>query len=274
MLKTAFSLVLLGVLVIRADAAPTVRVVGSSTVLPIVAEAAKEYQKRHPAVKITVAGGGSGVGIAAILQGSADLGMSSREPTAEEQTRLVGKAKLIPLASDAVAVVVSKAVAEGGIRSLTLEQIAAIYRGEITNWKQLGGPDARILVIDKEPDRGTRHVFAQAVLGDAQTRAPGAMIVAGSNNEEQAIVARSDSAIGMLSNAWLTDRVRAVAVAAGGEPVLPTLENVQNGRYPISRDLFLLVPENAPPEVSGFVDFLLSPAGQAIVSRVGYLPVR
>nr|BAL52448.1 phosphate transport system substrate-binding protein [uncultured Gammaproteobacteria bacterium]BAL54496.1 phosphate transport system substrate-binding protein [uncultured Gammaproteobacteria bacterium] len=214
MLKTAFSLVLLGVLVIRADAAPTVRVVGSSTVLPIVAEAAKEYQKRHPAVKITVAGGGSGVGI------------------------------------------------------------AAIYRGEITNWKQLGGPDARILVIDKEPGRGTRHVFAQAVLGDAQTRAPGAMIVAGSNNEEQAIVARSDSAIGMLSNAWLTDRVRAVAVAAGGEPVLPTLENVQNGRYPISRDLFLLVPENAPPEVSGFVDFLLSPAGQAIVSRVGYLPVR
>ncbi len=274
MLKTVFSLAILGLLSLNAEAIETVRAVGSTTVLPIVAEAAKGYQRHHSEIRITVSGGGSGVGIASILQGSTDLGMSSREPTPEEQARLAGKAKLVPIARDAVAVVVSKAVAVGGVKALTLDQIAAIYRGRITNWKQVGGPDAKILVIDKEPGRGTRHVFAEVVLGDAQARAPGATVIAGSNNEVQAIVARSDSAIGMLSNAWLNDRVRSVAVIVDSEPVPPTLENIRSGRYPIRRDLFLLVPQEAKSPVTDFVDFLLSPAGQEIVFQSGYLPVR
>ncbi|XSG85323.1 MAG: phosphate ABC transporter substrate-binding protein [Methylohalobius sp. ZOD2] len=274
MIKIIFSCVWLLFLPLAGQAAETVRVAGSTTVLPIVSEAAKQYRESHPRVRITVSGGGSGVGIASILQHSADLGMSSREPTPEEQARLDGQAELISVARDAVAVVVSKAVAVGGVKTLTLDQIAAIYRGEIANWKQVGGPDADILVIDKEPGRGTRHVFAKAVLGDERARAPGARLIAGSNNEEQAIVARSNSAIGMLSNAWLNDRVRSVAVIVDGEPIPPTAKNIRSGRYPISRDLFLLMPQDAPTEVADFVDFILSPPGQKIVSQVGYLPVR
>ncbi len=252
----------------------SIRIVGSSTLLPLVSEAAKLYRQSHPDLEILLSGGGSGVGIAAVLQGSADLGMTSRQPTAEEQAQLETKAKLLPIAYDGVAVAVSEAVINHGVKALSLPQIAAIYRGQIRNWKQLGGPDARILVIDKEAGRGTRHVFANAVLGNPHARAPGAVIVTGSNNEEQAIIARSDQAIGMLSHAWLTDRVRGLAILVNGVAITPAAENIRNGRYPIRRKLNLIVPIDHSPAVGDFIAFLLSGPGQALVEQVGYIPIR
>jgi len=138
----------------------------------------------------------------------------------------------------------------------------------------LGGPDARIFVIDKEASRGTRHVFAEAVLGDAHARAPGASVISGSNNEEQALVAHSDQAIGMLSNAWLNDDVRGIAVGKGNKAVFPDIGHVRDSSYPISRNLHILLSKKGPPEVRDFANFLLSPEGQAIVKKSGYLPVR
>jgi len=255
-------------------AGETLHAAGSSTVLPVVSEAAKIYHRQHPDVTITVSGGGSGVGIASMIQGTAQIGMASREPEPEEQAKLEGKVDIFTIARDAVAVVVSRAVYVGGVHQLTLKQIAGIYRGKIRNWKEVGGPDARILAIDKEASRGTRHVFAKAVLGGSHARAPGASIISGSNNEEQAIVARSNNAIGMLSNAWLNDAVRGVAVGEGDHALLPTLEHVRDGSYPISRDLHVLLPKNASPAARGFLAFLLSDAGQKIVRKAGYLPVK
>lgn len=255
-------------------AADKIRVMGSTTVLPIISEAAKQYRMQHPDILLTVSGGGSGVGIASIGQGTADIGMASRSLTEQEKRRLAGKVKVVPVARDAIAVAVSRAVYEGGVSQLSIPQIAAIYRGEIKNWKTLGGPDARILVIDKEPSRGTRHVFAEVVLGNARARAPGASIITGSNNEEQAAIANNDQAIGMLSNAWLNDRVRAVAVGEGSQAVLPTIEHVADGSYPIQRELNILVPVRDDKEINAFVDFLLSKKGQKIVQQVGYLPIR
>jgi len=255
-------------------AANKIRVAGSTTVLPIVAEAAKHYRLTHPDTVLTVSGGGSGVGIASIDQGTVDIGMASRSLTEQEKHRLAGRVKVVPVARDAIAAAISKAVYEGGVTQLSLSQIAAIYRGKIKNWNQLGGPDARILAIDKEPSRGTRHVFAAVVLGNAMARAPGASIVTGSNNEEQAAIANSDQAIGMLSNAWLNDKVRAVAVGEPGRAVLPTIEHIADGRYPIQRALNVLLPEKSSPEVAAFVDFLLSERGQKIVQQIGYLPIR
>lgn len=257
-----------------AQAAEQIRITGSTTVLPIVAEAAKYYRQLHPGLRLTVSGGGSGVGVSSIGQDLVEIGMASRDLTPQESARLQGRVKQVAVARDAVAVAVSKAVYEGGVTRLTLAQIAAIYRGEITNWQAVGGPDARILVIDKEASRGTRHVFAKAVLGDERARAPGATIIAGSNNEEQAAIANSDQAIGMLSNAWLNGAVRAVAVGEPDAAVLPTLEHVADGRYPIQRELNILVPVNSDAVIDDFVDFLLSDSGQAIVQQVGYLPVR
>lgn len=267
------SLLFLLVLVPLAQGADRIRIAGSTSVLPIVAEAAKHYRQLHPGLSLTVSGGGSGVGVVSVGQGTVEIGMVSRDLTIREKKRLDGKVRQVAVARDAVAVAVSKAVYMSGVKRLSLEQIAAIYRGEIRNWKQLGGPDARILVIDKESSRGTRHVFARVVLGNETARAPGATIIAGSNNEEQAAIANSDQAIGMLSNAWLNDAVRAVAI--GGEnAVLPTMEHVANGSYPIQRDLNLLVSDKSGKQSDAFVEFLLSDEGQQIVRQVGYLPVR
>lgn len=266
--------VMLSLLTFSLQAAEQLRVTGSTTVLPIVAEAAKAYRQRNPALALTVSGGGSGAGVSAIQKGIAEIGMVSRGLTPQEQQRLGDRVRLVAVARDAVAIAVSKAVYEGGVRALTLAQIAAIYRGEIKNWSAVGGPDARILVIDKEPSRGTRHVFAKVVLGDEQARAPGATIISGSNSEEQAAIASSRQAIGMLSNAWLNDAVRAVAVGDVGKAVLPTLEHLADGRYPIQRELNLLLPANSSSEANRFVDFLLSDAGQRTVEQVGYLRLR
>ncbi|PCJ60687.1 MAG: hypothetical protein COA65_03065 [Rhodospirillaceae bacterium] len=254
--------------------AETIHIAGSTTVLPVVAMAAKAFRKNHPGLTLTISGGGSGVGIGSILQRSAQIGMASRALTKTEVQKLAGNADVIPIARDAVAVAVSKAVYVGGVHRLSLARIADIYRGKTRNWKALGGPDAPILVIDKEMSRGTRHVFAKAVLGNETARASGATIVAGSNNEERTLIAQSDKAIGMLSNAWLNDAVRAIAIGEAGHAILPTLEHVRNGSYPIRRTLNLLVPKNASPKTRAFVAFLLSVEGQRLVVQSGYLPVR
>jgi len=252
----------------------TLHAAGSTTVLPVVSTAANIWHQQHPNVNITVSGGGSGVGIASMIQGTADIGMASREIDDQEKAKLNGNVDVFIIAKDAVAVVVSKAVYIGGVHRLSLKQIAAIYRGKIKNWQEVGGPDARIFVIDKEASRGTRHVFAEAVFGDAHARAPGASVISGSNNEEQSLVAHSDSAIGMLSNAWLNDAVRGVAVGEGEKAVLPDIQHVRDGSYPISRSLHVLLAKHGTSEARDFVDFLLSPAGQKIVKQSGYLSVR
>ena len=268
------SMAFLFLLIPAAQASEQIRIAGSTSVLPIVAEAAKHYRQLHPDLSLTVSGGGSGVGVASVGQGMVEIGMVSRDLTLREKQRLDGKIKQVAVARDAVAVAVSKAVYEGGVKRLSLGQIAAIYRGEIRNWQQVGGPDARILVIDKEPSRGTRHVFAKVVLGSEKARAAGATIIAGSNNEEQAAIANSNQAIGMLSNAWLNDAVRAVAVGDAGNAVLPTIEHVADGSYPIQRELNLLVSSLGGKQSEAFVEFMLSVEGQQIVQQVGYLPVR
>jgi len=251
-----------------------IRAAGSTTLLPIIAEAAKVFRKLHPNITLTVSGGGSGVGITSLKQGEIEIGMSSRPLTKKEQAQLQHIAYEIPIAVDAVAIAVSKAVYQGGIRALTIQQVADIYRGKIRNWSELGGADSPILVIDKEPSRGTRHVFAKVVLGDERARAPGATIITGSNNEEQSAISRSDKAIGMLSNAWLNDKVRAIALIQDNLSLLPSEENIISGRYPIQRTLNILIHNDSSAQTKAFVGFLQSEQGQHIIQQVGYLPAQ
>jgi len=272
--RIVYGLLVTVLLAAQSASAITLHVVGSTTVLPVVSTAATVYHKEHPNVSITVSGGGSGVGVASMIQHTAEIGMASREIDAEEAAKLDGSVTVFTIAKDAVAVVVSKAVFVGGVHQLSIKQIAAIYRGKITNWKQVGGPDAKIFVIDKEPSRGTRHVFAEAVLGSSHARAPGASVISGSNNEEQALVAHSNQAIGMLSNAWLNDAVRGIAVGEGASAVRPDITHVRDGSYPISRSLHVLLPKKSSAAAHGFIDFLLSARGQEIVRQAGYLSVR
>lgn len=255
-------------------AEPSIRVAGSSTVLPIMVDAAEAFRAQRAGTTITVSGGGSGTGINSVINGIIDIGMTSRQPTEKEWQKLNDNFELIDIAKDAVAVAVSKAVVDSGVSSLSIGQVADIYRGKIKNWKEVGGADKKILVIDKEPSRGTRHVFAQVVLGDAKARAPGASLISGSNNEERSIISRSDQAIGMLSHAWLNDNARGIALTlASGETVSADKEHIFNGTYPIQRSLSIIVAKQRSGELQAFVDFLRSEGLSPIVEKNGYLPL-
>jgi len=252
-----------------------ISVVGSTTVLPIATRAAEQFvAKKNGEVLITVNGGGSGVGIQSAGSGRADIGMASREITPRERKRFKNPGLwVLAIGRDAVACVVSSEVYSAGVQVLSKEQIGDIYLGKIKNWKEAGGPDREIVVIDKERHRGTRHVFMKYVFGNENTRTPGARLVTGSNNEEQTKIAQSDSAIGMLSIAWMNDDVVGVGIRDGDEIIQPTLENVRGNRFPISRNLNLVIAGKPMGKVREFVDFILSPEGQKIVAESGYVPI-
>ena len=251
-----------------------IRVAGSTTVLPTVSRAAERFMSRHPSVKITVNAGGSGVGIHGAGTRRLDVGLASREITSKEKKRYAtSQLNTIVIGRDAVACVVSSEIYHSGVHALSRQQIGDIYRGKITNWKQVGGPDRPIIVIDKETHRGTRHVFMHYLFGKSNARAPGARLVTGSNNEEQAKIAQSDSAIGMLSMAWINNDVVGIGIKEDRQVIKPTLENVRTGRFPIARNLNLVTVGTPKGAVKQFVDYLLSREGQRIVEASGYIPI-
>lgn len=255
-----------------AQESTVIRVAGSTTVLPIVSRAAERFQAHNTSVKITVNAGGSGVGVHGAGTRRLDIGLASREITPQEKNRYTSLNTIV-IGRDAVACVVSSEIFHSGVRSLSKQQIGDIYLGKITNWKQVGGPDRTIIVIDKETHRGTRHVFMHYLFGNSKARAPGARLVTGSNNEEQAKIAQSDSAIGMLSIAWMNDDVVGIGLLEGGQVIQSTLNNVRNGRFPIARNLNLVTAGKPVGAVKQFIDFLLSEKGQQLVADSGYIPI-
>ena len=250
----------------------SVLVAGSTTVLPVMSKAAEHFSQAT-GISVIVNAGGSGVGINQLAGGKISIGMVLRNIT-EKEKALYPDATLIThtIAKDAVVPVVSSEIYQAGITALTLKQIGQIYVGEISNWKQLDGPDKDILVIDKEASRGTRHVFMQAVLGDKEALAHGADLVLGANNEEQTAITQSDSAIGMLSHAWLNSDVKGLAISlADGQRIEPNLQNVSNGSFPITRNLQLVTNGTPTGHSKELIEFILSTEGQKIVTESGYV---
>tara|TARA_R110001592_G_scaffold237306_3_gene496111 strand:+ start:16264 stop:17100 length:837 start_codon:yes stop_codon:yes gene_type:complete len=253
----------------------SIHVSGSTTVLPVVSTAAEKYKLIHPSVNIIVNAGGSGVAINQIGEGKVTIGMASRNITSDEINQYPNvQFNTISIGKDAVVPVVSSEIFEAGIASLTLNQIAQIYKGEIRNWSEVGGPDWEILCVDKEKSRGTRHVFMAAVMGDKEADAPGADLVLGSNNEEQTAIVQSNAAIGMLSNAWLSNDVVGLNIIMPDSSIVaPSLENIIAGKYPITRDLLIVVDGEPKGESKEFIDYLLSSEGQKIVEEAGYVSI-
>lgn len=251
----------------------TILCAGSTTVLPVVSNAAEEFKRKHPDVNIIVDAGGSGVGINLLGGQKIQIGMVSRNITQKEIEKYPDVHFVThPIGKDAVVPVISSEIYDTGVKALTIGQIAKIYKGEIKNWKELGGPDKKILAVDKEMSRGTRHVFMGIILGNEEAEAPGSGLVLGSNNEEQTAIAQSDVAIGMLSNAWINDDVKGLSIIlANGEVVEPTLENIINGKFPITRNLLLITNGEPQGKIREFIDFIKSPNGQKIVEQAGYV---
>ena len=249
-----------------------IKISGSTTIIPIVEQAISHYKLKNQDALIQIQAGGSGVGLTSVANYSVDIGMMSRDISKRELELLKSvQFKQTIIGYDAVSVAVSKEVYQSGIKQLTKSQIRKIYEGKITNWSELGGFDKKILCIDKELGRGTRHSFMKYVFGDAYAKTPGADIVSGSNNEELSHLSNSDNAIGMLSFAWLNEDVIGIGLEDDSANVIqPTIQNVVNGSYPISRDLVLVTTEKSKESSLQFVDFILSKEGQKIVKKLGF----
>lgn len=270
------TVIILSSILISCSKTPSINVSGSTTVLPVISKAAENFKHDNENVKIIVNAGGSGVGINQLGEGKIEIGMASRDIT-EEEINSFPKVKFntITIGKDAVVPVVSSEIYHAGLTALSAEQLALIYLGKIENWKDVGGPDKEILCVDKEKARGTRHVFMDYIFGDKKADAPGADLVLGSNNEEQTAIIQSDAAIGMLSNAWLNKDVKGLSIITKDSSIIaPTLENIVNGSYPISRDLIIITNGEPKGELKTFVDYILSEEGQKHVTSSGYVSLK
>ena len=253
-----------------APKAAGVTVAGSTTVMPLVEAAAEEFNRIQKEVRVTVTGGGTGVGIKNVAGGTADIAMASRDVKPEEIVAYGDGFQEHLVAYDAIAVVVSQPIYEGGITDLSREEVLAIYSGDITNWKGLGGPDERIYVAAREVGSGTRDTFNEMVMGTVEAETPGVTTYHGSNAEVKTAVTGSSRAIGYLGLNYLEGGALR-AVALGG--VSPSPETIKDGQYPLSRALKLYTFGDPAPGAEKFIDFLQSAEGQRIVAESGFVPV-
>jgi phosphate transport system substrate-binding protein len=244
---------------------------GSDTVLPLSQKEAESYMKKSSAAGITVVGGGSGVGIAALLDGTTDIAMSSRSLKMDERMKLqdAGKAiKEITISHDALSVIVNP---KNKVSKLTREQIESIYTGKITNWKDVGGDDMKIVVYGRETSSGTYEFFKENVLN--RKNYTSSMLNMPATGAIIQSVSQTPGAIGYVGLAYLSKDVKDVAVSydKGKTYVNASVENAKNKTYPIVRPLFYFYPASKEKMVKPFVDFILSAEGQKIVSDVGYI---
>lgn len=234
---------------------------GSTTVQPLADKIGQVFRQRYPGVELEIAAGGSVVGIQAVHDGLVDIGMASRALTPEEAEGI----EQYQIAIDVIAVVVNQ---DNPVNSLTMEQLAGIYRGQISNWKEIGGPDMPILAVVREQTSGTRGAFDELVLHKEEP-APANQKIAVAASEVVAAVTEDPAAIGYVGFGHLEPTLKALSI--GGVP--PTEENARTGKYPLVRPLLLLTGPLSQPIARHYIDFALSPEGQRVVAESGWVPV-
>jgi phosphate transport system substrate-binding protein len=257
-----------------AAAAGTITVKGSDTMVLLGQRWAEQYMAKAPATSIQVTGGGSGTGISALINGTTDICEASRPMSDAEKNNLKERYQStgveIPVARDGLSVYVNAA---NPVKELDMEQLRLIFTGKITNWKELGGKDGKIILYSRENSSGTYVFFKEHVLknADYSSRAqsmPGTAAVVNA-------VAREKNSIGYGGAAYAKGiRVLNVKKDASSAAVSPDLKHVQDGTYPLSRPLYFYVRNPPAGEMKTFIDWVLSPPGQEIVSKVGYFPIK
>ena len=250
------------------------RIKGSDTVLPVAQQTAERFMNQHPDARVTVTGGGTGVGISALMDNTTDIAMASRPIKFSEKmkTKEAGQeVDEVIVAYDALAVVVHPS---NPVKQLTRQQLEDIFRGKITNWKQVGGDDRKIVVYSRETSSGTYEFFKENVLknknymaGSLSMPATGAIIQS---------VSQTPGAIGYVGLAYLNPEVKALAVSydGGGSYVAPTFDNARSKSYPIVRPLYFYYTKSNEAAVRPLVDYLTSDEGQAMVASIGFIPIR
>jgi phosphate transport system substrate-binding protein len=249
----------------------SILVKGSDTVLPLGQAEAETFMMENPDKSVTVIGGGSGVGIAALIDGEVDIAMASREMKASEieNARSNGIDPVEhTICWDGIAVVVNP---ENTVSTLTLSQARGIYNGSISNWEEVGGTDQQIVAISRDSSSGTYEYFKENVLEGDEYR-PDALIQSATG----AIVlevSQNRNAVGYIGIAYLDEAVKAIGLTGDTGSVLPSEETVKTGAYPLARPLYFYTNGEPTGLAKTFLDFVLGPDGQGIVSEVGYIPV-
>ena len=249
----------------------TIKISGSTTVLPIVQKAADQYMTAHPDADIQISGGGSGVGIQAIGAKTVDIGMSSREVTKDEMKKYPDFV-VTSVAQDGIAVVVNPV---NEIQYITLDQIKGIYLGSITKWNQITGANVpnsnnQIVIIGRDSASGTRTYFDETILLKATPAKT--MLEKNSNGAVLQTVAQTPGSIGYVSIGFVSKDVKALPVWYNAQKfVAPTIDNVKTKTYPISRDLYVITNGKPAGLAGDFIRYILSPEGQKIVADEGYV---
>jgi len=258
----------------------TIQNKGSDTMVNLALAWAEAYTALHPEVRISVTGGGSGTGIAAMINGTVDIANASRKMKEKElaQARANGINPVEHVvARDAIAVVVHPS---NPVSSLTIDQLSDIFTGKITNWKEVGGEDRPIVLLSRESNSGTYVYFLETVIrkGDKESDllfSPDTLLMPSSEGISNEI-RQNPNAIGYDGLGYVTPDQKTVAVApAPGEPgVLPSIETVNAGTYPIARPLFMYTRGEPTGIIKDYLDWILSEEGQRIVRELGFVPLR
>lgn len=248
-----------------------IKVKGSDTVLPLSQKEAEKFMKANPGTSITVIGGGSGVGIAALLDGTTDIAQSSRKLKMDEKLKLqeAGRnIKEVQVAWDALSLIVHPS---NPVKQLTREQIEGIYTGKIKNWKEVGGADLAIVAYSRESSSGTYEFFKEHVMnkknfGTSILNMPATGAIVQS-------VSQTKGAIGYIGFAYMEKTVKDIKVSydKGKTYIEPTVANAKSKVYPITRPLYYYFDKKIEKQVSPFVNYILSAEGQKNVSDVGYI---
>lgn len=251
----------------------TLRVSGSTTVNPVAADAAEVLRREGLTVTVDTQGGSAG-GITQLAAGQIDIAMSSKEvgdadraaaPDVDFTEHRIGE--------DAVGIVVREEVLAGGLTSLNKAQLRSLFEGKVANWTELGGPDLEVFVYDKEPGRGTREVLDKYLYGKGVTApAPpsgGRYAIVGGNEETRSKLLSTPGSVAPLSSAFAAGQPGLGLLGVDG--VAPTAQTIADGSYPLSRPLFLVTNGAPTGAAKRFIDYVLSPQGQRLLTKHGYL---
>jgi phosphate transport system substrate-binding protein len=241
---------------------------GSTTVLPVAQAAAETFMRQNPTIDITVRGGGSGVGIASLIDKTCDIGDASRQIKDAELDKATSNGvspQAHVVAMDGICVIVNPV---NPISSISKKQIKDIFTGKVSDWSQVGGSGGKIVVLSRDSSSGTFEAFGTLALDGAKVR-PDALMQA-SNQAIASTVARTPAAIGYIGLGYVTNEVKALEING----VKPSKETVLMGTYPFSRPLFMYTNGKPQGVVRDFIDFVKSSEGQKIAEEQGYVALR
>lgn len=240
---------------------------GSTTVLPVAQAALEAYMKANPGAKISLSGGGSGEGIKALIDGSTDIANSSREIKSAEVALAKSKGvqpKEIAVAIDAIVPIVNP---KNRVKDLTIDQLSQIYQGKITNWREVGGDDLQIVVISRDSSSGTFEAWGEMVLNKAKVT-PKAQLQASNGAIVQAI-SKNRYAIGYIGFGYINKAVKPLTVNG----VAASVKTALSKEFPVSRHLYMYTNGEPKGETAKFIRFILSPEGQKLVAKEGFVPL-